>query len=225
MRLLLIASAIPLLESRRVLCLHGSGGSASAFLARGLAPLREAASASYKDWRPIAWELDAIDSPGGQGSWWRYAKGERSFTATSYEGADESIAAVEAELAAGEYTGLLGFSQGAMLAAIVAARSSLGENDLPTLKFAVMCGGAMPKPYEQLLARLQEAPDTAGPILPTLHCLSAEDAINPPALGEELANCFPNAEVLWHGAGHQMPPKPRLKEVAAFMDKLGPDLR
>ena len=34
--------------SRRILALHGSGGSAGAFMARGMKPLRGAATASYK---------------------------------------------------------------------------------------------------------------------------------------------------------------------------------
>ena len=50
-------------HARRVLCLHGLGGSAFGFLNRQLKPLVGAAAASYKDWRPVAWELDAIDAP------------------------------------------------------------------------------------------------------------------------------------------------------------------
>lgn len=209
-KLLVLAAIMRPAAGRRVLCLHGSGGSASTFLSGGLAPLRSASP---------EWEFVAIDAL-SNGRWWTYPAGQRSFTADSYDGAEASIAAVESELATGNYRGLIGFSQGAMLAAIVAARDLLGESD-SKLQFAVICGGAMPKPYDALMSRLREAPPSAS--MPTLHCLSGADSINPPALGEAVAGCFrhPAAELLWHDAGHQMPPTERLAEVVAFMDRHG----
>lgn len=212
--------------SRCILCLHGRGGSASAFLARGLAPLRAAASASYgikgRARRAVAWEFDAIDSTDASGGWWSYPDGQRSFSADSYTGADESIAAVEAALATGQYCGLLGYSQGAMLAAVVAARVALGEDAIGAdargrFKFAVLASAAMPAPFRPLFERLKAA--GGAPTLPTLHCLSSSDGVNPPALGDELAGCFgPSAHVMWHDGGHELPPKPRLGEVAEWMD-------
>jgi len=196
---------------RRVLCLHGSGGTAASFLER-LAPLRSALGDE--------WELGALDAPGGSGRWWTYPAGERSFTAASYEGAEASISAVERELSTGGYVGVLGFSQGAMLAALVAARCSLGESEV-TLRFAVLCGGATPKPYDALLTRSRTAP-RASALLPTLHCLSAVDDMNPPELGEALADAFrhPPALTLWHDAGHTLPPQgPPMHTVAAFMSE------
>ena len=191
--------------SKRVLCLHGSGGSAAEFLQR-LAPLAAEAT---------EWELGAISAPGGDDRWWTYPQGQRSFTASEYCGAEESIAAVEAELVAGQYQGILGFSQGAMLAAIVAARCALGEGP-GSLKFAVMCSGATPKPYDALFDRLR----TSSAVMPTLHCLSACDKINPSELGESVAGSFrhPTAEVLWHEDGHRVPPNECLADVVSFMD-------
>jgi pimeloyl-ACP methyl ester carboxylesterase len=201
---------------RSLLCLHGSGGSASEWNALG------AWAAGAK------WQLDAIDAPAGTGKWWTYPAGQRSFTASSYSGAEESIALVERELVRGKYDGLLGFSQGAMLAAIVAARSALGEG--PPIKCAVMCSAAVPKPYEALLHRLRDAPavgqdGTGRVLLPTLHCLCKQDPMNPAALGEEVAGCFaPSAEVLWHGDGHAVPSpgKGGLEDVAAWLDRAVP---
>lgn len=130
----------------------------------------------------------------GEGTWWTYPAGERSFTASSYEGAEESIDAVEKAIVEGDFVGLLGFSQGAMLAAIVAARATLGEGPKLPLQFAIMCGGAMPNPYRPLLDRLRQRgevgvqpPDS---VLPTLHCISESDRVNPVELGRELATCF-----------------------------------
>ena len=108
------APSVPSAASRSLLLLHGSGGGGAEFARRlgtSLAP----------------WKLEAIDAPSGSGRWWTYPAGERSYTASAYEGAEESIAAVERALVRGNHAGLLGFSQGAMLAAIIAARSALGE--------------------------------------------------------------------------------------------------
>lgn len=101
--------------TRSLLLLHGSGGSAAEFTRRFGASLSP------------PWHLEAIDAPAGTGKWWTYPAGQRSFTATSYDGAEESIAAVESELARGNHFGIVGFSQGAMLAAMIAARAALGE--------------------------------------------------------------------------------------------------
>ena len=64
--------------TRSLLLLHGSGGNAAEFVRRfgsSLAP----------------WELEAIDTPVFPGKWWTYPAGTRSYTAPSYEGAEESI--------------------------------------------------------------------------------------------------------------------------------------
>ena len=100
---------------RSLLCLHGSGGSAAEW-------------ARISAWaRASSWELTAIDAPAGNGKWWTYPPGQRSFTASSYTGAEESIQMVEAELIRGKHSGVIGFSQGAMLAADPMNPSNLGE--------------------------------------------------------------------------------------------------
>lgn len=205
----------------RILCLHGRGGSGQAFLADSLAPLRDALSPGIpkQPQVPVAWE--AIDSLQSGGSWWSYPAGQRSFSATEYYGAEDSVAQVERELASGRYCGLLGYSQGAMLAAVVAARAALGEGDKAAaehLKFAIICSAALPNPYRPLLERLRSS--GGAPNIPTLHCLSKSDTMNPPELGEELASCFgvASSQVLWHGAGHKVPPRDSLGEVVAWLD-------
>eukprot|EP00316_Scyphosphaera_apsteinii_P012579 CAMPEP_0119324006 /NCGR_PEP_ID=MMETSP1333-20130426/62130_1 /TAXON_ID=418940 /ORGANISM="Scyphosphaera apsteinii, Strain RCC1455" /LENGTH=218 /DNA_ID=CAMNT_0007331597 /DNA_START=9 /DNA_END=665 /DNA_ORIENTATION=+ len=192
--------------SGRILCLHGSGGRGATLLQR-LAPLCAAAP---------DWNFDALDAPSGLGKWWSYAPGQRSFTALSYVGAEESIALVESHLVAGGYCGVLGFSQGAMLAAIIAARSALGEG--PPLRLAICMSAALPKPYEDLLLRLCNAPEMARQSVRTLHCLSKADDVNPPQLGEQVASCFmPSSKVLWHNSGHQVPPTECLGDVGTFL--------
>ena len=80
--------------SRSLLLLHGSGGGAAEFSSRFGASL-------------ASWTLEAIDAPAGTGKWWTYPPGERSFTASSYSGAEESIAAVESALVRGNHFGAL----------------------------------------------------------------------------------------------------------------------
>ena len=81
----------------------------------------QCASANARVSANVPWELDALDASRGQ--WWTYPAGERSFSASEFFGAEESIAAVEAAIARGGHVGILGFSQGAMLAAVVAMRA------------------------------------------------------------------------------------------------------
>ena len=163
-------------------------------------------------------EFDAIDAGNDDGVWWTYPKGQRSFTADAYKGAEESIEAVESALVDGGFCGLVGFSQGAILGSIIAARAALGEG-VSGLRFAVLCSGAVPKPYAPTLDRLRAA--GGGGSVRTLHCLSAVDAMNPPEQGEALAAAFgPSAEVLWHDGGHAMPPPGEaLKRTAEFLDR------
>ena len=196
------------ISAMRVLCLHGKGGSAASFL-DDLQPLRSALPAI---------EFEAMDAPGGTRSWWTYPRGERSFSASSFSGDDESIAAVEAELVKGGYDGILGFSQGAMLAAVVAARSALGQGPPDSkLSLTVCCGAALPKPFEPLFAALRES--GGAPAIRSLHCLSAVDTMNPPELGKALATSFgTSASLLWHDNGHTVPPSESLGELVAFFE-------
>ena len=212
--------------SRRILLLHGSGSSAGAFLNRGAANLLGAASNAYHDGGPHAWQFDGLDWDEGVdletnwGAWWT-DDDLSTYGAESLAGGNKAIAAVEEALHTGGFNGIVGFSQGAAVAAVVAARSALRIDGAYTdLQFAVMCGGAMPTPYSNLLTELP----SASTVLPTLHCLSKCDTVMPTEQGEALASCFgPNADVRWHDAGHALPPKDVCKEVIAWADAVCPE--
>ena len=145
--LLLPAHGSAVIFNRKILLLPGSCSSAGAFLnmPTGAAPLIGAAKATYHDGGRLAWLFEAIDPQTPSGEW--FCPGGTG------EGADESIAAVEAALEAGGFAGLVGFDDGAALASLVAARAALGEGCAGRLQFAVMCSATMPKPYEPLLHR------------------------------------------------------------------------
>lgn len=208
--LLLVTQSSALSFNRKILLLPGSCSSAGAFLnmASGSAPLIGAAKATYHDGGRLAWLFEAVDPQTSSGEW--FCPGGQG------EGAEESIAAVEAALDAGGFAGLVGFDDGAALASLVAARAALGEG-CTGLQFAVMCSSTLPKPNEALLHRLRDSPDAR--LLPTLHCLSKAGTAGQSAQGEALAACFPSAELMWHEGGHAMPPRDRLKSVVQFFER------
>lgn len=109
--LMLVTQGGAVVFNRKILLLPGSSSSAGAFLnmPTGAAPLVGAAKATYHDGGRLAWLFEAIDPPTPSGEW--FCPGGTA------EGADESIAAVEAALECG-FVGLLGFDDGAALASL-----------------------------------------------------------------------------------------------------------
>ena len=147
------AQALNLCSSRRMLILHGSGTSAGAFVNSDSAvggknfisgiPCRMDAGNRV----PPNWQWEVLDAGSGDGSWWPEGADPTS-------GLDAAVAAVEVAMAATGAVGLIGHEQGATVAAVVAARSALGQG--PPLEFAVACGACMPTgKYGELLQRLQ----------------------------------------------------------------------
>ena len=178
-------------ETRRILCLHGSGSSGAEFHA-AMGTLRQALP---------SWTFEFADAPhslrGNLGkTWWLLPPGERSFTAHAYDAAsvDATMQLLADVWRERPFDGLIGFSQGAMLAAVAVANRTI----LP--KWVVCCGAARPRPYERLLE--QEA--SYGGLPRSLHLLSKRDVMNPPEMGEWLAERM-GGEVMWHEAGHAMP--------------------
>jgi len=196
---------------RRVVALHGKGGDGERMLA-GLQPLVEAAGAEMEWVCPTA-----PHAVRGGHAWWLTAPGERSFEALEWEGIEKSIAAVEALY---PFDALLGYSQGAMLAAVLAARGAqgLGPCNVP----AVIGSAAWPLPFDKLLKDLQSN-GTCATLPPTLHTVGAADDVNPPLLALQVADCFgEGAEVLTHPGGHWIPMEPdHTARIAAFLQRAG----
>jgi len=180
---------------QRILCLHGKGELGSAFLDT-FSALREATS-SAAEWQAI----DAPHAISGGRAWWLLAPGERSFTAESYIGDDVSIAAIDTAWKDGSFDGIMGFSQGAMLAAIIVARAALAPDnqDIARPRFALLYGSAWPKPWGPVLSRVHT--EAAGRVPPSLHILGRADRTNPPEQGAQVAACL-GGTVQWHEGGH-----------------------
>ena len=78
----------------------------------------------------------------------------------------------------------------------------------------------MPDPDTEWAALLHRLCGLDKASIPTLHCLSQSNTVNPPALGEDLAACFgTTAEVLWHAGGRSMPGKTWWKDSKGFPDR------
>lgn len=236
--------AIGAASSRRFLLLHGSRTTAGAFLnspttygakeflsgvpcrtdANSCARLlsnpvhllvafypiacRRAACALRSVLVPPNWQYTALDAASSDGAWW---------SGDGFKGLDASVAAVEDAICADQAVGVIGHEQGATVAAIVAARSALGEG-VP-LKFAVVCGAIMPEsgPHAELLERLRSTPGAA---IPTLHCISRNDPENPSGGAEALASYFTGAEVLWHERGGALPSASWWEETSGYPERV-----
>ncbi|MGC4094317.1 MAG: alpha/beta fold hydrolase [Polyangiaceae bacterium] len=126
-------------------------------------------------------------------TWWR-ANEDNS----RYEGWPETLASLRAQMREHAPVGVLGFSQGAMVAALIAALSARGE--LPALRFAILVAGRLPRAREL-------EPLFIEPIeLPSLHVWGERDAFSvssAPELMERFAERT-RRSFSWP-AGHTLP--------------------
>ncbi|XP_074869433.1 esterase OVCA2 isoform X1 [Carettochelys insculpta] len=190
----------------RLLCLHGYRQNQRSF--------HERTGALRKALRGRA-ELVSVNAPhrvrapaehGGAAeprAWWFSRPEEETFEALEeaarcqgLEQALETVARACAEL--GPFDGLLGFSQGAALAAIVCALQQRGDARFP-FRFAVLIAGFKSRAAPH--GRYFREPIAA----PSLHVLGESDRVIPAALSRELAAHFREPAVLSHPGGHFVP--------------------
>lgn len=200
--------------SGRILCLHGYRGSA-AILREQLRPLTRGL--------PKSFDFHCVDAPSlssGDYGWW-HAR-ENSLAPSR---GDPGVARLQqryvgwqrtrdfiVELFAreGPFDGILGFSQGAALAALlVGLRSPLAapSAELPLrFGFALMVGGFLSNDdsHGELYARRSSY------VLPTLHIIGRADAVVPRVVSQRLALQFPNRLVLEHDGGHVIAATPEI---------------
>lgn len=140
--------------------------------------------------------------------------------AEELEGIEASLAMVEAEW---PFDGVMGFSQGAMLGAVVCGRGLGGGTHRPSV--AIIAGAAWPKARGDDVSRLRaielaaaEAEDVAvpelvaavvpppPPLVNSLHAIGAADTVCPPEQGRRVAEAFGyGARLLAHPGGHVVP--------------------
>ncbi|XP_015501870.1 esterase OVCA2 [Parus major] len=159
---------------------------------------------------------DGDDPPRG---WWFSGPGtfEAGEAAAAPVGLDESLSTVAAALAEhGPFDGLLGFSQGAALAAMVCALRARGDPRFPVTFAVLVAGFASRSPAHGHFYREPIA-------LPTLHIVGDTDAVIAAALSRELARCFVEPVILTHPGGHFIPAAPAQKKAyLEFLERFCP---
>ncbi|NXC65147.1 OVCA2 Esterase, partial [Aleadryas rufinucha] len=130
---------------------------------------------------------------------------------------EESLSAVAAALAEhGPFDGLLGFSQGAALAAMVCALRGRGDPRFPVAFAVLVAGFASRAPAHGHFYREPIA-------LPTLHIVGDTDAVITAPLSKELAQCFVEPVVLTHPGGHFIPAAAAQKKAyLEFLERFYP---
>ncbi|XP_077517549.1 esterase OVCA2-like isoform X3 [Amblyomma americanum] len=191
----------------RILCLHGYRQDAAGFKSK-LGGFRKATKSLldlvFID-APHLIENDALcvgDNEGGRGWWF---SSEKSFSAREYtdtcRGFEESVKAIEqACKLEGPFDGILGFSQGAAMAAMILLMQCLKKVEC-SFKFGVLVAGfrSRSSAHDHLFAK-------EGLIdVPTLHIVGETDNIIPKAQAIEILPFFVSPSVLYHPGGHFLP--------------------
>nr|XP_056721366.1 esterase OVCA2 [Euleptes europaea] len=215
-------------RSLRLLCLHGYRQDAGSFRARSGAlrkALRGRAELLFVDAPHVvaarpgeASLLEPLDSSAR--GWWFSNPQEGTFSAleetSSCKGLEESLEAVaEACAEHSPIDGLLGFSQGAALAALICALKQRGDLHFQ-FDFAILIAGFKSRSLDHQ-SYYQE------PIqVPSLHVLGETDRVIPAEMSQELASHFSEPLFLTHPGGHFVPASAAQKKTyLEFLDRFG----
>jgi hypothetical protein len=238
----------------RVLCLHGYVQNASIFRQR-TGSLRKALSSRVKEFVFIDAPHDArgafpegvseaergepqqppsegddvrgwwtsgenVDAAATPGQWVRPSQSRRAV------GMDESLALlVDTLVKEGPFDGILGFSQGAAMGALLLAHvqqalqngGSLSGLTLP--RFAILVAGFVP--MDDRLQSLMKNSSVIASGVAVLCVSGTEDALVPPARVQTLADCFGGrVQVFSHPGGHGIPSNAAFRTaVRTFLDE------
>jgi pimeloyl-ACP methyl ester carboxylesterase len=191
----------------RILCLHGYHGSAEILRAQ-LRPLTSALDAPA--------EFVCVDAPSltaGDFGWWHATcDGERRAHYRGWSATRDWLRALCAS--DGPFDGVLGFSQGAALAALVVGRCTHDPVDgapRPSPGFAVLIGGFPSRDPRH--AQLYQPP--GGIDAPSLHIIGRADAVVPSRVSHDLAGRFRAPVVVEHDGGHVVAATPEVRWAAS----------
>ncbi|KAF2368472.1 Serine hydrolase FSH [Trinorchestia longiramus] len=196
----------------RILCLHGYRMDVASFRMKTGGLRKKLKSVAEFDFLEGGVEVVAGDEsgiPGEEGraagrGWW-FSREDDFFRATHYSdvqrGFQESVALVENQLlVGGPYDGVLAFSQGAALAAVLCFLMQTGGlKQQVHFRFVILFSGFKSrcslhaKYYDELI------------LTPSLHVFGSSDEIVDQSMSEELASCFSDATTLVHNGGHFVP--------------------
>jgi pimeloyl-ACP methyl ester carboxylesterase len=211
------------MKKLRILCLHGYHGNARI--------LKGQMSALTGELDHLA-EFIYVDAPSlsqGDFGWWHAVTEENPALngsaavgpgVTRYQGWTTTRERMIALLAEKKIDGILGFSQGGALAALlVGLRAPDGKTtpDKPlAFDFAMTAGAFLAN--DPALAKLYEA--KASYDLPSLHIIGRADSIVPGEASRKAAAKFARPVVLEHGGGHIVAATPEIcKQCAFFLEE------
>ena len=199
----------------RLLALHGWGQDAAVFNSRRTNGLQ-------KKLKTLPLLLDCVDAPfqigetSGQRGWWTYRPEDwdgslsnplELLSRESFApiGLDTSLEALAAQWKTGEYDGILGFSQGAVMAAVLCAKlCSEPEAYRRPGCIVLISGFANPSPVD-----LSYYPPKTPLAVRSLHIWGEADTHIPPAASAALAERFVDPVTHTHPAHHFIPQKPQ----------------
>ncbi|CAH1799337.1 unnamed protein product [Owenia fusiformis] len=207
----------------RILCLHGYRQNAKAF--------RERTGAFRKIIKNRA-DLVFIDAPNqvppmenvedqtpDQKGWW-FSRQDDYFNATEQanciKGYKDSLLVIEQTFREqGPFDGVLGFSQGAAMVALLCGEMQRNPDGPFQFKFAIMVASFISKSIEH--QELFKEPIT----IPTLHVYGETDKVISGEMSEELLGSFREPTILQHKGGHFIPATSQQKKVyLEFLDKM-----
>lgn len=173
-------------------------------------------------------------------SWWRVPAGRRPSMAPRLEGWEAARSAVERALREhAPIDGILGFSQGAAVAALYLAEEQAkgrrlsdeavlevpqelpGDGPPPLPKFAVIVAGFVPSAVSAQETFAAPPPPGHAVAIPTLHVMGESDDVIPLARSEALRERCEGGEALVHPGGHMVPTASGKvkKKLHAFLDR------
>lgn len=185
--------------------------------------LARVAAAEMKRW--CRWLLKTPVGPGTCSAeewprgWW-FSEEADTFNAleepTVCRGLEQALATVAQALdKLGPFDGLLGFSQGAALAALVCALGQAGDVRFPLPRFIILISGFCPRGLG-LKEPIMQSPLS----LPSLHVFGDTDGVIPSQESIQLASHFPGAMTLTHSGGHFIPAAaPQRQAYLKFLDQ------
>ncbi|KAK2823353.1 hypothetical protein Q7C36_019953 [Tachysurus vachellii] len=199
----------------RILCIHGYRQSSASF--------REKTGALRKLLKKQC-ELVYIDAPhavptsndielqektpsvgDNQSGWWFSDVQDHSFDARqeceSSFGLEQSLEAVRMAVKnLGPFDGILGFSQGAALVAMLCSLQEQKLDPIFNFRFAILVAG-----FRSACAQHQYFYKGVNIMVPSLHVFGQDDKVIPEQMSRDLLPLFIGADILTHQGGHFVP--------------------
>lgn len=196
----------------KLLALHGWGQDAALFASKRTKDLQ-------RRLQSLQLVLDCADAPfqightAAERGWWTYRPEDwdgslsnplELLSRASFEaiGLDESLDRLSAQWRDGQYDGILGFSQGAVMGSILCAKLCADPEARRPRCAILISGFAQPIP-----TGLSYYPPTQPLDVPSLHVWGAQDTHIPPASSEALSHRFLNPVLHVHPSHHFIPQK------------------